>query len=190
MDIREKIALFSEKYPRKFFAYFQFNRLYSERGGVFLQIDELVRKHENRIYRTAIAIMGNKSDAEDVMQDVFLKILEKSPVFESDEHETAWLVRVTVNRCKTILRSNWFKKSQSLHDTCPSLTQYTHDTPNSLIDTVNTLPKKYRIVIYLYYYEGYSTKEIAEITKQKEPTVRSQLARARKMLKTYLEEED
>ena len=150
-----------------------------------MDINELVTKHENRIYRTAIAIMGNKSDAEDVMQDVFLTLIQKSPSFESDEHETAWIVRVTVNRCKSLLRSSWYKKSEPLRDVYP-----VYDNEQSdLLHTVNSLPGKYRIVIYLHYYEGYSSKEIAEITKQKESTVRSQLTRARKLLKSYLEED-
>jgi len=151
-----------------------------------LDINEIVTKHENRIYRTAIAITGNKSDAEDIMQDVFLTLIQKSPSFESDEHETAWIIRVTVNRCKSLLRSSWYKKSEPLQDIYP-----VYDSSQSdLIHTVNTLPKKYKIVIYLHYYEGYSTKEIAAITKQKESTVRSQLARARKLLKAYLEEDN
>jgi RNA polymerase sigma-70 factor (ECF subfamily) len=153
-----------------------------------LQIEELVKKHENRVYRTAIAIMGNKADAEDVMQDVFLKVIEKTPAFESAEHEVAWLIRVTVNKCRSLLRSHWFKKREQLTDTY-SASEADPDQ-NALIDIINSLPSKYRIVIFLHYYEGYKTNEIALITKQKESTVRSQLARARLQLKYFLEGEE
>jgi RNA polymerase sigma-70 factor (ECF subfamily) len=151
-----------------------------------LQIESLVKKHENRIYRTAIAILNNKADAEDIMQDVFLKIIEKQPVFDTDEHEEAWIVRVTVNKCKSLLRTAWFKKSEPLLDIYPA------DDPEShnLVESINKLPSKYRIVIYLFYYEGYSTKEIAEITKSKDATVRSHLNRARTMLKGIITNEE
>ena len=149
-------------------------------------IEDFVKRHENRIYRIAIAIMGNKVDAEDIMQDVFLKVLEnKSPQFESDEHETAWLTRVTVNLCRNRLRSHWWKKTEPLLDIYPAQDK----EQQQLLEMVNSLPIKYRVVIVLFYYEGYSTKEIAEITNKKESTVRSHLARARHMLKGFLEGE-
>ena len=149
-------------------------------------MEEFVQRHENKIYRIAIAVMGNKTDAEDIMQDVFLKVLEgKAPQFQSVEHETAWLTRVTVNQCRSRLRSHWWKKSEPLLDIYPAQDKEQQD----LLETVISLPSKYRIAIYLFYYEGYSTKEIAEITNQKEPTVRSILTRARHMLKDFLKGE-
>ena len=149
-------------------------------------MEDFVKRHENKIYRIAIAIMGNKADAEDIMQDVFLKVLEnKTPHFESVEHETAWLTRVTVNHCRNRLRSHWWKKTEPLLDIYPAQ----DNEQQYLLETVNTLPSKYRIVIVLFYYEGYSTNEIADITGQKEPTVRSQLTRARHILKEFLEGE-
>jgi len=129
--------------------------------------------------------MGNQAEAEDVMQDVFLKVIEKTPPFQSFDHETAWLTRVTVNHCRSRLRSYWRRKTEPLLDNYPA---QDHDQ-KSLMETVIALPSKYRIAICLFYYEGYSTKEMAEITKQKESTVRSHLARARHMLKDFLEGE-
>jgi len=149
-------------------------------------IEEFVQRNESKVYRTAIAIMGNKADAEDIMQDVFLKVVAgKAPQFQSAEHETAWLIRVTVNHCRSRLRLHWFRKSEPLLDIYPAQDNEQHE----LLETVLSLPPKYRIAIYLFYYEGYSTKEIAEITEQKEPTVRSILTRARHMLKDFLEGE-
>ena len=149
-------------------------------------MQEFVQRHENKVYRIAASIMGSKADAEDVMQDVFCKVLEKAPVFESSAHEAAWLTRVTVNHCKSRLRSYWWKKTEPLLETYPA-----QDAEQQvLIETVNALPSKYRIVISLFYYEGYSVNEIAEITKQKESTVKSRLRRARHMLKEFLEGEE
>jgi len=147
-------------------------------------VDEVVKQHENKLFRTALAILGGVADAEDVVQDVFVRLFEKPPRFESDAHETAWLIRVTVNLCKSRLRSHWWKKTEPLLDTHPAQ----NDEQGDLINAVLALPMKYRAVIHLFYYEGYSTREIAEITEQKESTVRQRLTRARRMLKKYLTE--
>ena len=150
-------------------------------------MEETVKRNADKLFRTAVAVMGCKTDAEDIVQDVFLKLLEKQPDFESPAHETAWLIRVTVNMCKTRLRSRLYrrKKTVSLLGDYPAQ----NDGQHELIETVLSLPSKYRTAIHLFYYEGYSTKEIADITSQKESTVRSQLTRARYTLKKYLEEE-
>jgi RNA polymerase sigma-70 factor (ECF subfamily) len=144
--------------------------------------EEIVKRNENKLYRTAIAILGSKTDAEDMVQDAFVKLFEKKPDFESPEHETAWLIRVTVNLCKNRLRSHWWQKTVPLLESYPAQT----DEHQNIMETVLVLPAKYRIVIHLFYYEGYSTREIAELTKQKESTVREQLTRARRMLKDIL----
>lgn len=148
-------------------------------------MEDFVLKHENRLYRTAIAIMGNKADAGDIVQEVFVKVMEKRPEFHSPKHESAWLIRVTVNLCKSRLRSAWRKKTQPLLDSYPARS----DEEMRLMETILSLPAKYRIAIHLFYYEGYTTAEIAEITKQREPTVRSLLTRARQKLRTILKEE-
>ena len=146
-------------------------------------IEEIITRNENKLFRVAIAIMHSKADAEDIVQDVFVKLLEKQPCFESSEHEAAWLVRVTVNLCKSRLRLHWQKKTVPLLDSHPA---QSHEQ-QELMQAVSALTPKYRTVIHLFYYEGYSTKEIAEITKQKESTVREQLTRARRSLKVFLE---
>ena len=148
-------------------------------------MEEIVKRNEDKLFRTAIAIMRGKADAEDIVQDVFIKLFEKQPHFESPEHETAWLIRVTVNLCKSRLRSHLRKKSAPLLDIYPAQT----DEQQNIIETVLSLPSKYRIAVHLFYYEGYSTKEIAGITGQKESTVRERLTRARRMLKDFLERE-
>jgi len=146
-------------------------------------VEGIVTRNENRIFRAALAIMGNKADAEDIIQDVFVKLIEKRPRFESPEHEVAWLVRVTVNRCKSHLRSYWQRNTVPLLESYPAKNEEQHD----LMYAVYALAPKYRTVIHLFYYEGYSTKEMADITRQKESTVREQLTRARRSLKVFLE---
>jgi len=147
---------------------------------------EIVKRQENRLFRAAIAIMGSKADAEDVVQDVFVKLFEKQPYFESQEHETAWLLRVAINLCRSRLRSHWWKTTVPLLETYPART----DEQHGIMESVLSLPLKYREVIHLYYYEGYSTKEIADLTAQQESAVRQQLTRARQKLKEFLEDEN
>ena len=149
------------------------------------QIEEIVKRYQDKLLRTAIAITGNKADAEDIVQETFIKLFDKNPNFQSEQHETAWLIRVTVNLCKSRLRSHWWKKTEPLLESYPTQS----DDQQNLIETVLSLPAKYRIVIHLFYYEGYSTKEISKITELSESTVRQQLTRARRMLKDYLEGE-
>ncbi|MCL2856923.1 MAG: sigma-70 family RNA polymerase sigma factor [Oscillospiraceae bacterium] len=149
------------------------------------QMEEIVKQYQDKLLRTAIAIMGNKADAEDIVQEAFVRLFQKNPSFESAEHETAWLMRVAVNLCKSRLRSHWWKKTEPLLDAYPAETE----EQQNLMETVLSLPAKYRVVIHLFYYEGYSTREIANLTELSESTVRQQLTRARRMLKDYLEGE-
>ena len=147
-------------------------------------VDDIIKRNYEKMLLTAIAITHSKSDAEDAVQSSFVKLLEKRPKFDSEQHETAWLITVTKNLCKSQLRK---KKTAELTDSM-LLQAYPAESAeqHELIETVMSLPVKYRAVIHLYYYEGYSTKEIAAITKQRDGTVREQLTRARRMLKKYL----
>jgi RNA polymerase sigma-70 factor (ECF subfamily) len=130
--------------------------------------------------------MGNVSDAEDMVQEAFLRAYEKAPEFISEEHEKAWLIRVTVNLCNSRLRSPWRKRREPLLDSYPA----PKPEQRELLGHVLSLPPKYRAVIHLFYYEGYPVKDIAELTGQKESTVRSLLTRARQKLKSDLKEDD
>lgn len=148
--------------------------------------EAFVTKHENKLYRTALTAMGNVSDAEDIMQEAFLRAYKKAPEFESDEHEKAWLIRVTVNLCKSRLRSPWHKRTETILDSYPASEPEQHE----LLEQIMALPSKYRTAIHLFYYEGYSVKDISELTGQREATVRSHLTRARQKLKSVLKEDD
>jgi len=155
----------------------------SYRPGDF---EAVVTKHENRLYRAALAITGNMFDAEDIIQEVFLCAYEKAPNFESEEHEKAWLIRVTINLCNSRLRSPWRKRIVPLLDSYPASEPEQYE----ILEQIMTLPSKYRTVIHLFYYEGYSIRDISELTRKKESTVRSHLTRARQKLKSILKEDD
>lgn len=144
--------------------------------------EELLQRQENRVYRAALAMLGNIQDAEDQTQETFLRYLEKRPVFESPEHEKAWLLTVTRNGCISRLRS---KQRQNL----PLEMDIPIPGPEEReeLEELFSLPPEDREILHLYYYEGYSTREIGKITGAREGTVRSRLSRARKKLKSLLE---
>lgn len=146
--------------------------------------EELLHRQENRVYRTALAILGNVQDAEDQTQETFLRYLEKRPVFESPEHEKAWLLTVTRNGCISRLRS---KQRQNLPLEVDIPTPGPEEREE--LEELFALPPEDREVLHLFYYEGYSTREIAKITGVREGTVRSRLSRARGKLKALLEVE-
>lgn len=149
------------------------------------RLENLIDCYETTLYRAALAILGDAHEAEDAVQDAFLRCLEKAPTFENPAHEKAWLLRVTVNGCKSRLRSPWRRRTAPLLDTYPAA----GPEEQSLLETIQALPAKDRTVIHLYYYEGYQTAEIAEMTGWREGTVRSRLTRARAKLGALLKGE-
>lgn len=148
-------------------------------------MESLIQIHQNTLYRAALAILGDAHEAEDAVQDAFLRCLEKGPEFESPAHEKAWLLRVTVNGCKSRLRSPWRRRTAPLLDTYPAA----GPEEQSLMEAIGALPARDRAVLHLYYYEGYQTAEIAEMTGWREGTVRSRLTRARAKLGALLKGE-
>ncbi len=146
--------------------------------------EQLIRDHADMIYRMAFAHVRNRSDADDVMQEVFLRYIRRRPVFESEEHCRRWFLRVTVNTAKSMNNSAWMRYVIPLEQEI-----FEEPEENRLADALFRLPPKYRDVIHLHYYEGYKTEEIAEILGRKPATVRSQLARAREKLAELLKEE-
>ena len=124
-------------------------------------------------------------EAEDAVQDAFVKYLEKAPAFASGEHERAWLLRVLINGCKSRLRAPWRRRTTPLLDTYPAAAE----EERLALEEISALPPKERAVIHLYYYEGYPTAEIAALTGEREGTVRSRLTRARARLRELLKGE-
>ena len=152
-------------------------------------INSLVDKYGNMVLRLSYTYLKSQADAEDIVQDVFLKIIETKPVFNDNEHEKRWIIKTTVNMCKNKLKVFWRKKIGSLDD-IKDIPCYDDYAANSyVLQAVMSLPEKYRIVIHLYYYEEYSTLEIASLLEKNAVTVRSILHRARERLKIILKEE-
>ena len=146
-------------------------------------LEKMVEKYSNMIYRLALIRTKTKENSEDVYQDVFLRLAKKMPDFKSEEHEKAWLIRVTINCSKNLLNSKFFKNTSELKEDIPFETEEKHN----IYYSVQKLPIKYKTIVHLYYYENYKIKEISQILKMKENTVKSYLARAREKLK--MEEE-
>ena len=150
------------------------------------QMAAIYDRMKNTIYRTALAYCRNIQDAEDITHDVFLIRFRHEAPFPDAEAEKAWMLRVTVNRCKNLLKSFRRRFTVPLEDAAEvCVTEDEH----TLWDAVNALPAHYRLVIHLYYYEGYSVREIGEITGKSETAVQTQLFRARKLLRKALGEE-
>jgi len=145
---------------------------------------ELVESHMNMVYRLALSYLKEPTAAEDAAQEVFLRLYRRAPEFENAEHARHWLVRVTINECKRLAASAW-KNVSALEEGF-----FKEDAPDGkgqeIYELVMTLPVKYRVVLHLHYYEGYSTGEIAAMLKRPAATVRSQLERGRKLLKKEL----
>ena len=138
-------------------------------------------------YRVALSYAKTKEDAEDVLQNVFLKLLTKRVKFEDDEHIRKWLIRVAVNECNSLWSSFWRKNVEYIDRMEEGITFQNADY-SDLYDAIKVLPAKLRIVLHLFYYEGYRTREIADLLHIREATVRSRLTRARKLLKSQLGE--
>ena len=145
------------------------------------------RKYADTVYRLAFVRTGSRSDSDDILQEVFLRYMKVWRKMESEEHIKATLIRITVNCSNSLLSSAWFKKTDPLDE---NISVTDNNTAENALGEVLKLPVKYRTVIHLYYYMGYSVAEIAGITKTNPSTVKTRLARARGQLKKTLEAED
>ena len=150
------------------------------------QFSCLVKKYIDTVFRVALNDTKSVPDAEDVTQNVFLALLKEKKTFESEEHIRHWLIRVTVNECKKWHRAPW-RRHISFEEYAAALPEAT-ERDREVLGSVMALPRKYRMPIYLYYYEQYSTAEIAEILKIPRGTVCTYLSRGREMLKLSLQE--
>ena len=150
------------------------------------RLEELVAKHEHTLYRAALALLGDPQEAEDAVQDTFLRYLEKRPDLRDGEHERAWLLKVAANRCKSTLRQRKRHPAVDLLDVYPA----PEGEGREVVEAVFSLPANQRAAVHLFYYEGYSSEEIAAILGQRPGTVRSHLSRAREALRRYLSENE
>ncbi len=147
-------------------------------------IKKIIEKHSDMVYRICLMYLKNCLDAEDAYQEIFIKIMEKAPKFENDNHQKAWIIKITNNHCKNILRKRNFFQMLTYDDNINI--PVTNNNDNEILRIIYTLPLNYRNVIYLYYYEGYSTKEIAKMLHIPDATIRTWLKRARESLKILI----
>lgn len=150
---------------------------------------ETVLSYKDMVYRIAFAQCPCRQDAEDVFQDVFFKLYSFEADFSDEEHLKSWLIRVTLNCCKLLKRSAWFRKRAELTEDIPADGESTEDseTAEAVIAAVRSLSEKYRPIVMMYYYDEMSCEEIAEVLKMNCGTVRTRLKRAREKLKKELE---
>ena len=144
-------------------------------------VQELIDDYQNNLYAIAFNICKNPSDAQDVVQDTFIQYYTIKKEFEDEQHLRAWLIRVAINKAKNMTLTFWHQHKVSLEEYMETLTFETPESEN-LFEEVMKLPKKYRIVIHLFYYEDYSVKEIAEILKLSHSNVKVRFSRARALL--------
>lgn len=150
-------------------------------------MEALAAAYGPSIYRLAYARTGQRADAEDVMQEVFLRVVKTRPVFDSAAHARAWLLRVAANCANDLFRLPWRRREEPLQE---DMTAPEAPEQGSVTQAVLSLPARYRIPVHLYYYEGYSVAETARLLGKSEGTVKSRLFRARELLRETLKGED
>lgn len=142
--------------------------------------------YADMVRRLCLIHLQNRTDTEDIFQTVFLKYVLRSMPFESKEHEKAWLIRVTINACRDFRRSFFKSRTVSLDDLVemPAPMPQNH---REVLEAVLSLPRKYKDVVYLHYYEGYTAAEIGEILGKNVNTIYTLMTRSKKLLKEKLE---
>jgi RNA polymerase sigma-70 factor, ECF subfamily len=158
------------------------------------QIEEYFRKYYACVYRAAFSQVKSHGDAEDVLQEVFIRLLRYQPDFESSEHEKAWIIRTTLNLCKDLQKSKWNSTTVGIDKIVETDLQkscFTHKLmeEDNLLQVVLSLPEKYRNCLFFFYYEDYSIKELASLLGMTENTVKTNLKRGREILKDTIGKE-
>ncbi|MFF2479977.1 RNA polymerase sigma factor [Paenibacillus sp. NPDC058071] len=150
------------------------------------ELAELYQRHADMVYRLCYIYLKNPVDAEDAVQSIFLKLIKAQTVFNDYEHEKAWLMVTVRNYCNDVYKS-WWKSRRVALDSLPEVPVWEGSEPSGkVLAKLLSLPEKYKTVLYLYYFEDYSVKEISELLGHKESTIQTQLARGRNRLKINL----
>lgn len=146
-----------------------------------------VRRYSGMILRLCFTYSLGRADAQDICQNVFLKLLQSDRRFDSEGETRAFIIRITINECKDVLKSGWRRRSVPLDELIEREVPFLPEENTGVLAAVQRLPVKYREAVYLYYYEGYNAEEIAAIVGAKPAAVRQRLARAREKLRKELE---
>lgn len=153
------------------------------------ELKRAVDRYADTVRRICLLYLKNYHDTEDIFQNVFLKYCLYNKEFQNDEHEKAWIIRITVNACKDFLKSFYHKNIMPV-EAIQDMAANADNDQSFVLEAVLSLPQKYKDTVYLFYYEGYTASEISKITGKKENTIYTFLARARKLLKEMLGGED
>ena len=148
---------------------------------------QFVRQYSNMILRICFTYSLGRADAQDICQNVFLKLLQSDRRFDSEGETRAFIIRITINECKDVLKSGWRRRSVPLDELIEREVPFLPEENTGVLAAVQRLPVKYREAVYLYYYEGYNAEEIAAMVGAKPAAVRQRLARAREKLRKELE---
>lgn len=159
----------------------------SSGNGFTFAFDESMEKYGDMVYRICLTITGNTEDARDSFQETFLRLVKNQDKIKNEEHLKAWLIRVATNCSKTTVSSLWNRTTQGITE--EDMKEETYGPgENELLSELQRLPGKYAVVLYLFYYEEYSIREIGQLLDKKENSVKTLLDRGRKLLKKRLEE--
>lgn len=153
------------------------------------EVNRAIERHADTVRRLCVIHLKNHADTEDIFQDVFLKYVLSSVSFESEEHERAWFIRVTINACRDLLRRFFRSRVVSIDEIAEQAAPENPDH-REVIEAVQSLPARYRDVVYLHDYEGYTAPEIARILGKNVNTIYTCLTRSRQMLREKLGGED
>ena len=149
-------------------------------------IEAIINKYGDMLYRLCFIMLKNQSDAEDVVQETIIKYYQKAPIFENHEHEKAWLIKVASNTCRDMLRFRTRHATVNME----SINQFTKDSSdNGILEALMVLPEKFRIVLILYYMEQYKTEEIAKMIGKSSSAVKMRLQKGRRLLKEIYQKE-
>lgn len=147
-------------------------------------IEEVVHTYGNMLFRLCLVTLGNESDAQDALQETFIKYLQKAPEFKSNEHKKAWLLKVAANQCKDMLRSKKLHQTVNLDE----INQFMEERSDTgILDSLMLLPEKFRMVLFLYYVEEYGVREIANMIGKTPSAVKMRLQKGRSLLKEAYE---
>ncbi len=149
------------------------------------EFTEIYYRHVDAVFRLCFTYLKNKQDTDDAVQEVFLKLLNYKGAFESEEHRKAWLIVTASNYCKNFLK-HWWRKRKNIDDYTEIIGGASYEV-DEMMELVLALPDKYKTAVYLYYYEGYDSAQIAKMLNKPAGTIRSHLSSARKMLKKEME---
>ncbi len=162
----------------------------SLQNGAYAEFGSVYEAYADQLYRIAFSTTGRREDAEDAVHDVFLKYIETKPTFHDDEHRRAWLIRVTVNRCRDILRRHKVRAYLSMEEAGDLPASPEDFGGNRVLYYISLLPPKYRSAIVLHHLENYSVEKVAEMLGASVSAVKMRLSRGRDALKEIMDKEE